>query len=135
MLIDMTISKCVNKVIEDNAYCDTGEEVWGRDRFCRRVFSVSDSDDSNIELDKLDCYLGKEIAEYNIMTNSLEIHYCTMAIRNAAKKNACLSEERLTSWGNTDFAQKKKKDTDIKELFDEFFDVKIKSFEEVADDK
>ena len=25
MLIDMTISKCVNKVIEDNAYCDTGE--------------------------------------------------------------------------------------------------------------
>lgn len=25
MLIDMIISKCVNKVIEDNAYCDTGE--------------------------------------------------------------------------------------------------------------
>lgn len=25
MLIDMTISKCVNKVIEDNACCDTGE--------------------------------------------------------------------------------------------------------------
>lgn len=135
MLIDMTISKCVNKVIEDNAYCDTGEEVWGRDRFCRRVFSVSDSDDSNIELDKLDCYLGKEIAEYNIMTNSLEIHYCNNGNPECSEKKCLSFRRKADDLGKYRLRAEEEKDTDIKELFDEFFDVKIKSFEEeVADD-
>lgn len=130
LLIDMVISKCVNKVIEDNAYCDAGEEVWNKDRFCKRVFSVSDKVDTNIELDKLDIYLGKEIAEYNIMSNSLEIHSCFNGNFESDEEHCLSFVRKYDNLADYSLNLDENKDKDVKELFDEFFDVEIKDFGE-----
>lgn len=85
MLVDTVISKCINKIIEENIQSkdpaiplDKGK--WPNDLFCKTIFDVPPRLNLPLDTSEMDYYLSQEIIVYNSQSNALNIALPTKAL-------------------------------------------------------
>lgn len=85
MLVDTVISRCINKIIEENARSKETtypykRGIWVNDLFCQTVFDVPPRLSLPLNVSDLDYYLSQEIIVYNSRANALHVALPTKAL-------------------------------------------------------
>lgn len=122
MLLDTLISKCVNRIIEDNV---KNEKKWCGCKFSSAIFDVKSNDKIlQLECSKLDQYIGEEVVIYNNRTNALHltVAHHPSCIKSSNDSSNLIARRYSNQIGEYSKSQLVK---DLGELKDEFFDISI----------
>lgn len=141
MLVDTVISKCINKIIEENAKSKDSTNPqekgkWPNDLFCQTIFDIPPRISLPLNVSKLDYYLSQEIIVYNSRTNALHVALPTKALSENLSDMSLVIRRRYDNLGDYCPGQCPKETEEKyptylsskdlpKNLSDEFFIVKI----------
>lgn len=125
MLLDMLLSKCINKIVENNA---KGRRDWTGCKFANFAFNTNNqSIGASIMLEKLDYYLGEEMLIYDTHTNALHIAHPLNQHHRKSSEDSPLFFRHYDSIG--EYAKKVSEQTWIGEEYEamagNFFDIRI----------
>lgn len=104
MLVDTIISKCINKIIEENAQDEvstTPQEKgkWPNNLFCQTIFDVPPRLSLPLNVSELDYYLSQEIIVYNSRTNALHVALPTKALSAKLSDRSLVISRRYDNLG------------------------------------
>lgn len=120
MLLDMAISKCVQKIIKNNVESNT---KWVGDNFSQTVFDYEQGKAiGSFSFSEMDKYIGEEVVVYNNRTNAL--HF-SAPYEPGIEKKSFSDNSNLIAKRQYEHLGSYKKHNLPDELACEFFDVKI----------